>query len=262
MNSSAMKRFLVLLLSAACLLVSEGKTVKIIDGNEVVPHSRPYMALIIFETDFEEMICGGSLIRPNWILTAGHCQKRASIATILLGAHSREGNEKGIQKFRISRSIQHPQYNSSSLKNDIRLIRLRGRAKIGKTVQLLPLPDTFEDIEEGTVCETAGWGWTEENSEADSLRDVNITILNREKCQTIWKKRVEITKNLICTLVGPKGQDTCIGDSGGPLICNGVFRGVTSFGENVCGKPNDASIFTHLTREYVSWINSTTLDHI
>ncbi|XP_075711039.1 granzyme A-like [Rhinoderma darwinii] len=262
MNSSTMKRFLVLLLSAACLLVSEGKTVKIIDGNEVVPHSRPYMALIKFETEFEEMICGGSLISLKWILTAGHCQKRGSIATILLGAQSSTKWEKGNQIFDVSRSIQHPQYNSSDLKNDLRLIRLRGRAKIGKTVQLLPLPDTFEDIKEGTVCETAGWGWTEENSEADSLREVNITILNREKCQTIWKNRADITKNLICTTVGPKGQDTCIGDSGGPLICNGVFRGVTSFGENVCGKPNDASIFTRLTREYVSWINSTTLDHI
>ncbi|CAJ0939786.1 unnamed protein product [Ranitomeya imitator] len=51
------------------------------------------------------------------------------------------------------------------------------------------------------------------------------------------------------------------GDSGGPLICNGFFRGVTSFGENVCGRQNDASIFTRLTEEYVSWINSTILKY-
>ncbi|XP_040277181.1 granzyme A-like isoform X1 [Bufo bufo] len=262
MCSSAMKGFLILLLSAACLLASEGKRVKIINGDEATPHSRPYMALIIFETEIDEMICGGSLITPNWILTAGHCQKRGSIATVVLGGHSREEYEKGIQKFYISRSIQHPKYNSSTLKNDLRLIRLRGKARLWKNIKLLPLPEKFEHIEEGTVCETAGWGRTENKVEAQSLREVNITILNRETCQKHWNNRVEITNNVICTKVGPKGQDTCIGDSGGPLICNGAFTGVTSFGENVCGRPNDASIFTRLTEEYVSWIKSTIAAHI
>ncbi|XP_066457952.1 granzyme A-like isoform X2 [Eleutherodactylus coqui] len=252
-----MKTLLILFLSAACLLISEGTKVKIIHGNEAIPHSRPYMALLIFETETEEMICGGSLIKPNWILTAGHCQKPRSLVTVLLGAHSREGREKGIQALRIAKSIQHPQYNHSNLKNDLRLIKLRGNARLGKNIQLLPLPEISEDIEAGSVCETAGWGVTEKKIEADYLREVNITILNRDKCQKRWQHRVNITQNLLCTSVGPNGQDSCTGDSGGPLICNGVYRGVTSFGENVCGQANDASIFTRLTKEYISWINST-----
>ncbi|PIO25987.1 hypothetical protein AB205_0101040 [Aquarana catesbeiana] len=45
------------------------------------------------------------------------------------------------------------------------------------------------------------------------------------------------------------------GDSGGPLICNGVFSGVTSFGPRQCGQPNEASVFTRLTQEYIDWIH-------
>ncbi|KAM4052760.1 granzyme A-like [Anomaloglossus baeobatrachus] len=252
-----MEHFIILLLSAVCLLVSEGKTVKIINGNEAIPHSRPYMALIYFETETDEMICGGSLIHPNWVLTAGHCHKWGSETSIRLGAHSFEGKEKGAQVFGIFRTIAHPKYNRGTLKNDIRLMKLKGTAKLGKTVAVLPLPKTFEDTAAQTVCETAGWGWTERQDNADFLREVNITVLDREACQKHWKKKVDITDNLICTIVGPKGQDTCTGDSGGPLICKGSFRGVTSFGESVCGKPNDSSIFTRLTKEYVHWINST-----
>ncbi|XP_073536436.1 granzyme A-like [Phyllobates terribilis] len=261
MSSSAMKNFLILFLSAASLLVSEGKTVKIINGNEAVPHSRPYMALIHFETETEEMICGGSLIRPNWVLTAGHCHKWWSLTTVRLGAHSLEGNEQGIQKFSVKKSFPHPKYNRHNLKNDIRLMKLSDSAKLGRTVQLLNLTNTFEDIAAETVCETAGWGWTERNVNAESLREVKISVLDRETCQRHWGKKVDITKNLICTIVGSKGQDTCTGDSGGPLICNGLFRGVTSFGGAVCGQQNDASIFTRLTEEYVSWINSTILKY-
>lgn len=48
-----------------------GLCVEIIGGAEVNPHSRPFMALIIKEKT--KVICGGALIKPNWVLTAAHC---------------------------------------------------------------------------------------------------------------------------------------------------------------------------------------------
>lgn len=42
----------------------------IIGGREAIPHSRPYMAFI---RTAKKGICGGTLIKSNWVLTAAHC---------------------------------------------------------------------------------------------------------------------------------------------------------------------------------------------
>lgn len=45
----------------------------------------------------------------------------------------------------------------------------------------------------------------------------------------------------VCT--GP-GVSTCTGDSGSPLVQNGVVVGVTSWGISPCGYPGAPSVYT------------------
>ncbi|OWK09089.1 hypothetical protein Celaphus_00015387, partial [Cervus elaphus hippelaphus] len=68
---------MVLFLLLAALLFPTGEAGKIIEGQEAKPHSHPYMAYLQFKTSGEPHICGGFLVREDFVLTAAHCLGRA-----------------------------------------------------------------------------------------------------------------------------------------------------------------------------------------
>lgn len=52
------------------VVVAAGK--KVVGGEEALPHSIPFQVRLLIES-FETFQCGGSLISPNYVLTAAHC---------------------------------------------------------------------------------------------------------------------------------------------------------------------------------------------
>ncbi|NWU82336.1 GRAA protein, partial [Onychorhynchus coronatus] len=242
--------------AAILLVIHGGLCVDIIGGNEVAPHSRPFMAQII---ESKEPICGGALIKENWVLTAAHCEVKKG--KVVLGAHSWKASEKQKQTFRIAKQIPYPCYNSASHENDIMLIQLHKRARLTAAVQLIPLPISDDDPRPGTICTVAGWGQTDNRRQTFSatLREVNVTVISRQVCndKRHYGKPV-VTENMICAGDKEGKKDSCSGDSGGPLRCNNVMRGITSFGKkNKCGSPDGPGVYTRLTKQYLQWIRKT-----
>ncbi|NWH66646.1 GRAA protein, partial [Geococcyx californianus] len=255
-----MGAFLTLSTFAAVILlvIHGGLCVDIIGGTEVAPHSRPFMALISGAKG--KLICGGALIKENWVLTAAHCNVEG--AEVILGAHSQKAKEREKQVFQIAKQIRYPCYCSSSKENDIMLLQLRKRARLNKAVRLIPLPTSDDDPKPGTTCTVAGWGQTNNHrrNPSDTLREVNITVISRQTCndKKHYKNNPVITENMLCAGATKGGKDSCYGDSGGPLRCNNVMRGITSFGKaNKCGAADGPGVYTRLTKQYLQWIRKT-----
>ncbi|XP_069503772.1 myeloblastin-like isoform X2 [Ambystoma mexicanum] len=196
----------------------------IVGGQTAAPGSHPYIASLQFRG---QHFCGGSLIAPQFLMTAAHCLDGMSPmrVTIVLGAHSVSANEATKQRFRIARVFENG-FNPQSLQNDILVLKLDRAATLNRSVQVVRLPSQDENVAAGTQCVAAGWGRLGTEGRAPNLlQELNVTVTERNLCRP----------NNICTGVFMRQAGICFGDSGGPLVCNGVIQGISSFIIRTCG---------------------------
>ncbi|MEQ2297338.1 hypothetical protein AMECASPLE_033784 [Ameca splendens] len=238
--------FSVILLLLFAVQVSGAEGSQIVGGRDAVPHSRPYMVSLQIQG---QHICGGVLIREDFVLTAAHCDLSIPF-TVVLGADKLEAIEPATQRFRVLRSFSHPDF--TDLTNDIMLLKLSSRANLTKEVQLISLKSG--QLRMGSSCITAGWGDIGDNGTiANRLQEVNVTILSPRTCQKKWTG-ISIAKSMVCAIGARRLQGFCSGDSGGPLVCDGASAGVVSFSGRRCGDPRTPDVYTRVA-SFRQWID-------
>nr|XP_046248479.1 granzyme B-like [Scatophagus argus] len=220
---------------------------KVIGGHEAVPHSRPYMVIVLRHMDNgQTMNCDGFLLNEDFVMTAAHCQGRSY--TVQLGVHNVHSND--IQEIKVEQAFPHKDYNSNSIMNDIMLLKLGSKAKFSKVVKHISLADQSDDCLPKS-CIVSGWGLTAENNKYSStvLMEVNVTLTDNQLCAEI---------NCYCS-GGEKGPGK--GDSGGPLVCeDGIAYGVVSFSTKI--SPCDQKIYGYTKiPDYINWIKQTIKMH-
>uniref|UniRef100_A0A669QPY7 Peptidase S1 domain-containing protein n=1 Tax=Phasianus colchicus TaxID=9054 RepID=A0A669QPY7_PHACC len=82
---------------------------------------------------------------------------------------------------------------------------------------------------------------------------LNVTLLSDAECRAAHGD--DVTDGALCA-GGVKGEDSCQGDSGSPLLCAGAVQGVVWWGPNPCGQEGKPGVYGDVFR-YRDWILQT-----
>jgi trypsin len=249
--------------TAALLCVAAAPSSAVVGGGNASPGEYPAVA----EITFGPFLCTGTLVTPDWVLTAGHCSNitagtvasPASWPTPLIharigGVGQSDGEQRGV-----SRVVMHPDYLLTS-GYDISLLQLSQSSTMAPTQvagageRSIWTPGTLETI--------VGWGATQEGGDLpDNLQEAQVPITTDQYCAGAYSDFDPLT--MVCAGFPEGGVDTCQGDSGGPMFgrtSTGALRvvGTTSFGEG-CAQPGKPGVYGRVADDTLRpWIAENT----
>ncbi|XP_043063731.1 serine protease 1-like [Drosophila ficusphila] len=226
---------------------------RITNGRNAVADQFPYQVGLSFTGSEGSWWCGGSIIDNSWVLTAAHCTSGASSVTIYYGATVRT-SPQFTQTLSSSSFIQHANYISLTVRNDISLIKTPS-VTFSASVNKIALPAIASSYSSyvGQTAVASGWGLTSDSATAvaRNLQYTDLTVIENSVCQKSFSSLI-VTSRVICVAT-PKGTSTCQGDSGGPLALDGTLIGITSFGSPDGCEVGEPAAFTRVT-SYLDWI--------
>ncbi|XP_063593533.1 uncharacterized protein LOC134770514 isoform X3 [Penaeus indicus] len=247
-----------------CGSVPSASGARVVGGQDVAVGEYPWMALVYVRRSSERVsICGASLIKSRWLLSAAHCFYNVGydLVAVFLGDHDISNNtEVPTTVGSVKSIVLHPQYDPKTFDNDAALIELQ--ADVAFTPLIAPVClAAAEDVEDATKAVVTGWGDTSFGGDLSPvLQEVELDLISNAECRAFYQQTtLAITDNMMCAYT--EGRDACQGDSGGPLVSQladgrWVQLGVVSFGVE-CAKVGSPGIFTRASL-YVDWIINVT----
>ena len=154
-------------------MVCRNSLARIVGGMEAIPHSWPW----IMNMMFGGMVCSGTIIDDETVVTVAHCcdrfRRRPHYVRGTIGDHNWKIPDDGEQTFRAKSLHVHPKYSRRTIANDICIVKFPSMGLARRpTAAHACLPPIGYTPPHGTRCWAAGWGVMDSGRAAEVLQAV------------------------------------------------------------------------------------------
>merc|ERR1712013_244577 len=203
---------------------------RIVGGTEAYAGEFPHQIALLRGGVGGSLMCGGSLVKDNMVVTAGHCcdGQSASRLGVRVGNHHLYEDDPDQEDIAVAKVMLHEQYDSWNLRAQL----ISAALSLTKSCSHLTGRNTL--------------------LEPPAL-SLDVPVVSDDDCRGSYGQD-EIADSMICAGLDAGGKDSCQGDSGGPFMCGSQLSGVVSWGYG-CAEAGYPGVYTQ-TSYFISWLNS------